>query len=286
VLAQAPSAWQVHAVSRQPRQTQPNSLEWHVCDTLEKEVLTRVLRQVRPDAVIHTAAIADIDLAEREQKLAWAVNVGITQVLVNACSELGCRLVFCSTDTIFDGERAPYREEHAPGPVNYYARTKVEAEQLVQKLGSQAVIARLALVAGLPLLGSGNSFVARLLATLKGNGKITVAAAHEIRTPIDVITLGAALLELSGSHFGGIVHLAGNDRLNRLELTKRVVASLGYPVELVSPINSEPNTGRAKRPRDVSLENSKARAQLKMPMRSFGEGLSLMLKHAGYRLDA
>jgi dTDP-4-dehydrorhamnose reductase len=65
-----------------------------------------------------------------------------------------------------------------------------------------------------------------------------------------------------------------------------VVASLGYPVELVSPINSEPNTGRAKRPRDVSLENSKARAQLKMPMRSFGEGLSLMLKHAGYRLDA
>ncbi len=283
VLAQSPRNSEIHAVSRRSPTAQPGDIHWHSCDTLAKEELSELVRRIRPDALIHTAAIADIDLAERDQKLAYGVNVEMTRALVELCGESGGKMVFCSTDTIFDGEHAPYREDDPPGPVNYYARTKVEAEQLVQKLGARAVIARLALVAGLPLFGSGNSFVSRLLATLKAGGRITVPAPHEVRSPIDVITVGAGLLELAGRDHHGIFHLAGNDRLNRLELTQQIVAKLGYGIDLVSPITSEPGPGRARRPRDVSLDNTRARTQLKTAMRNFDDGLSLMLERAGYR---
>ena len=283
VLAQAPRDWEIHAVSRRDISNALPGVYWHIRDdALVPGSVSELFDRIQPDALIHTAAIADIDLAERDQQLGRAVNVQMTQTLVSACSASDCKLVFCSTDTIFDGEHAPYREEDPPEPVNYYAHTKLEAERAVLPLANQAVIARLALVAGLPLLGSGNSFVARLLAILKAGGRITVAAPHEIRRPIDVVTAGAALLELAGDDRHGIFHLAGNDSLNRLELTKRVVAKLGYPVELVTPLEAKPDPNRAKRPRDVSLDNSKARAQLKTPMRSFDEGLSLMLERAGY----
>ena len=98
--------------------------------------------------------------ARPSRKLARAVNVDFTRTLATLCAETGAKLVFCSTDTIFDGEHAPYSEDAVPGPVNFYAETKVEAEQLVSRLGAQAVIARLSLVVGLPVLGAGNSFLA------------------------------------------------------------------------------------------------------------------------------
>ena len=215
VLAQAAGGWEVHAVSRQDAVAGPSHIQWHKCDTLVSRDLAEVMRRIRPDAIIHTAAVADIDLAERDRNPARAVNVEMTQVLVKGCNELGARIVFCSTDNIFDGEHAPYRETDTAVPVNYYAATKVEAEHCVLPLGKQGVIARLALVAGLPMLGSGNSFVVRLLATLRAGGKITVPASHEIRSPIDIVTAGAALLELAGGDHHGIFHLAGNDRLSR-----------------------------------------------------------------------
>jgi len=77
--------------------------------------------------------------------------------------------------------------------VNLYAETKVEAERIVSGLGAQAVIARLALVFGLPVLGAGNSFLARMIATLKAGGTVGMSE-HEVRTPVDVLTVGRALL--------------------------------------------------------------------------------------------
>src|SRR4029077_560131 len=119
-----------------------------------------------------------------------------TRQVSDLCRETGARLVFCSTDTIFDGEHAPYAEEDPPGPVNLYAETKVEAERIVQGLGTRAVIARLSLVVGLPVLGAGNSFLARMVATLK-DGRSVGMTEREVRTPVDVITVGRALLELA-----------------------------------------------------------------------------------------
>ena len=279
VLSQAGPDWQVHAVSRGAAQAGRDNWQWHSCDPLAPGELARLFREVGPQAVIHTAAIADIDVCQAQPELARAVNIEYTRTLATLCAETGARLVFCSTDTVFDGEHAPYSEDAPPGPVNFYAETKVEAERLVGELGAQGAIARLSLVVGLPVLGAGNSFLAKTIASLK-QGRTVAFSGHEVRTPVDVITLGRALLELAAGSQRGIFHLAGLSRVSRFEMAQSIARRFGFPQDLIKDQGPVTTPGWAPRPRDVSLDNRKTRAQLKTPLRTLDEGLSLILETA------
>jgi dTDP-4-dehydrorhamnose reductase len=111
-------------------------------------------------------------------------------------------------------------------------------------------------------------------------GRALKAPEQEVRTPVDVITAGRALLELAVGDLYGVVHLAGNERLNRIEMGKRIAARFGFSTDLVVPQVAAGFPKRARRPRDVSLSNTKARSQLKTPMRNFDEGMLLVLNTA------
>jgi dTDP-4-dehydrorhamnose reductase len=274
VLAEAAMAWDVHAITREVPVKAISNATWHSCKNADESVT--MVRKLHPNAIIHTAAIADIDFAEKNRELATEINVNLTKALTEVCAEIGCKLVFCSTDTIFDGEHAPYNEQSKPGPVNFYAKTKVEAERWVAALGSQAVIARLALVVGFPVFGLGNSFLARTMAALK-EGREIIAPVHEIRSPGDVITAARVLVELAAGTHHGIFHVAGHTRINRFEMMKMIANKFGFPSTkiIAQPPGSTP--GRAIRPRDVSLDNGKVSAQLKTPMRTLDEALSIII---------
>ena len=279
ILSQASYDWQIHGISRGATPRNRDNLHWHTCDPLAPDALARVFDEVRPQAVIHTAAIADIDLCQAQPELARTVNVNFTRVLAALCAETGTRLVFCSTDTVFEGEHAPYSEADAPRPVNVYAETKVEAEQVVSELGAQAVIARLALVIGLPVLGAGNSFLARMISALK-QGRTVSVPGHEVRTPLDVITAGRALLELAAGDHSGIYHLAGHSRVSRFEMAQAIARRFGFSPDLILDQGTATTPGRAPRPRDVSLDNRKACTLLNTPMQTLDDGLSLILETA------
>ena len=126
------------------------------------------------------------------------------------------------------------------------------------------MVARLALVMGLPVMGSGNSFLAEMIGKLEKHETLKMAT-NEIRTPVDVISLGAALLELAASDVTGTIHLSGNTRVK-------------------VPIDSSELKGRAPRPADVSLSNEKARSLLKTPLLSLEEGLRLSLEKGNKNL--
>jgi dTDP-4-dehydrorhamnose reductase len=237
--------------------------------------LANLFIKVRPQALIHTAALADIDYCEAHPTEARAVNVELTHAIAGFCAKHGVRLIFCSTDTIFDGDHAPYNEEASPGPVNCYARTKVEAENALGTLEPQSVVARLSLVVGLPLLRAGNSFLPKMVAALRAGRQVEVPA-REVRTPIDIITVGRALLELASNDFSGTIHLAGNDSLSRLDMAKRIAAHFGLPHELIVPTDPAKIAGRAPRPRDVSLDNRRAAAILRTPMPGLEASLNLI----------
>ena len=280
VLSQAGQDWQVHAISRGAAPVCRNNWSWHICDPLAPGGLARLFQEIRPQTVLHTAALADIDVCQAQPDLARAVNVHFTSTLATLCADAGAKLVFCSTDTIFDGEHAPYGEGDVPGPVNFYAETKVQAEQIVSRLDAQAVIARLSLVIGLPLLGAGNSFLPRMIAALK-QGRTVSVPAHEVRTPVDVITAGRALLELAAGSHRGIYHLAGHSRVSRLEMARIVARRFGFSQDLILDQGVATTPGRAPRPRDVSLDNRKACTLLNTPMQTLDEGLSLILETVG-----
>lgn len=276
VVAHAKEKWEIHGISRSEINTREPGIFYHILDLLDEQRLEILFKEIKPDAVIHAAAMANIDVCQKEQELAEKVNVGITKTLTGLCKIHGSKLIFCSTDAVFDGTKGNYTESDKPGAVNFYAETKIKAEQIVLLASDQNVVARLALVMGLPVIGKGNSFLADTIEKLRNGVKVPFPE-NEIRTPVDVVTLGSALVELAGNQFGGIIHLAGNTKIKRYDMAFEIAKTLGYSGELILGVDSNSMAGRAPRSNDVSMDNTLAKNILKTPMLSLSEGLALTL---------
>lgn len=269
--------WDVYALSliEKPEDRKRfHCIQFDLCDTA---TLERVFAEVRPDAVVHTAAFADIDYCQNNQADALRVNVGATRDVARLCGASGAKMILCSTDSVFDGTKGLYTEEDPTRAVNFYAETKIEAERIVRETVPNGVVARLSLVMGLPVLGAGNSFLAKMIDTFEKGEPVKVPA-NEIRTPVDVITVGRAFLELAGNAFTGTIHLSGSTRINRYEMACEIAAHLGFPRGLVIATDSNAMPGRAPRPNDASLDNAKAKRVLKTPMQTLMSGLGLVLR--------
>ena len=276
VLAHAKGKWEIYGIGRSESLTKDPELIYHVLDLLDDQKVADLFNKIRPDAVIHAAAMANIDACQNNQEMAEQVNVGITGTIARLCKEYGAKMIFCSTDAVFDGIKGDYTESDAPRAVNFYAETKIKAEQIVLSASDKNVVARLALVMGLPVTGQGNSFLADTIEKIKKGLPIPFPV-NETRTPVDVITLGSALVELAGHLFGGIIHLSGNTKINRYLMALEITTTLGYSTELIVSVDSNSMKGRAPRSNDVSMDNFLAKQILKTPMRTLSEGLELTL---------
>jgi dTDP-4-dehydrorhamnose reductase len=227
---------------------------------------------VHPDAVVNVAAIADIDLAEQKKELAYKVNVDGARFVAQCCAARKAPYVFFSSDAVFDGERDGYGEEDVPRPVNYYGRTKLEAEQAVLGVYPSAAVIRISLVLGFPL-ASGNSFLAALYAKLK-EGKTISAPTFEVRTPVDVSTLSECVLELCANGFAGIMHIGATDSISRYDLTRILARRMGCDEQRISPQNQpEVNPARAPRHKNGIIRIDKARRILKTRLLSTEAGI-------------
>ena len=280
ILMQVGRETRVHAVDLAPLPLERENLTWHALDLSDNVALRRLFLDLKPDAVIHTAALSDIDFCEANPERAEAVNVGASLRIAELCRVSGARLVHFSSDSVFDGKKGRYAETDTPMPINQYARTKVAAEAGIARICPDHVIIRPSLIMGLPVMESGNSFLWRLVQSLR-RGLPSGLTSTEIRTPVDVITLSRATLECAAAGFTGPLHLAGNDRLSRHEIGLRIARALGHPEALIVDKKPEIATGRAQRPVDASLDNGRAKSLLATPMLGFDEALRLVIDNKG-----
>lgn len=275
LLKQAPLGWDIHAQTRGMPIWTRERLFWWRADPIDAAAMAGVLEKAQPSAILHTAALANIDYCQQHPEEAEAVNVEVTRSLALYAARSGAKLVFLSTDNVFDGERGMYREEDPPFPIHCYGETKARAEELIRALPN-GVVARVAVVTGLPVLGRGNSFLGWMLKRLDA-GEEVGAPENEIRTTIDAVTVARALLELAENDFAGVIHLAGNDRINRFEMVRRIAQRLGYDPARIVPNDPTTLPGRAPRPLDISLDNALARRVLGTPMVGLEAGLNLIM---------
>lgn len=280
IIQQADSSWEVHVIDQREGDVEREGLAWHLADLLDNERLTALFREIAPDAVVHTAAISDIDKCEANPDLAERVNVGVTRTLAGLCREHEAKMIYFSTDSIFDGEKGGYSEIDSPTPLNVYAQTKVSGEQIVMSTVPYWVVVRPSLVMGLPVGEVGNSFLWKMIQSLKKGEQVAFPKA-EIRTPVNVITLSRAVVELASRQISGHFHLSGNDSLSRFDMAVKICEKLGYAGSLVIDKKPDIATGRARRPANVSLSNHKARNLLRTPMVGLGEGLDLVIENRG-----
>ena len=256
--------------------------DWKIVDITERDAVDKAIEEVRPDAVVTGAAVADIDKAEQEKDLAWKVNVEGAQVLAESCAGRGIKYVFFSSDAVFDGQGSLYAEEDKPNPVNYYGYTKAEAEKAVLEAYPQAVVVRISLVLGFPVTG-GNSFCVALESKLKAGQEI-LCPTDEIRTPVDVITLSECVLELAESDFSGILHIGATGSINRYELTRKLARRMGFDESLVRPLaTQQAGAGRAPRHRNGIISVTKAQKILRTKLPSSNEAIERALAERSAR---
>jgi dTDP-4-dehydrorhamnose reductase len=212
-------------------------------DVRDAELVAAHVARTRPDAVVHTAY-------RHDPPDTWTTNVEGSEHVARAAATAGIRLVHLSTDVVFDGRLArPYREDDEPSPCTDYGHSKAEAELRVTAEDPDALLVRASLIYG----GPGHEPSKHELVALDPNASFYT---DEIRSPVQVGDLAAALLELVETDLAGPLHVAGADDVSRAEFAE---LAAGRPVTRVP---APPG-----RPLNCALDSSRARAFLTTPLR-------------------
>ena len=244
-------------------------------DLADYAAATIAFRAAAPDVVLHAAAMARVADCHRDPQRAREVNVAGTALLTDLCAKAGVRLVFVSTDMVFDGERAPYRETAPPSPLSVYGRSKAEAELAALAQPGNAVV-RLSLLFG-PSRTRQLSFFDEQVRALR-EGRSIALFEDEWRTPIDLATAAQALTELALSDAEGTFHLGGPERLSRLEMGRRLAGGLGIDPERVRSNRRTDAATAEPRPRDLSLDSSRWREAFPgLPWPGYAESVKRLL---------
>lgn len=221
--------------------------------------VTRELTEADPDVVIHTAAISAAEAVRRDPERGRAVNVEATARLAAWAATHERRLVYTSTDLVFDGARSWYREDDRAEPILAYGRTKLEGESSVSAV-PRGLTARMSLMYG-PSRSGRESYYDRTLAGLR-QGTPQTFFEDEYRTPLDLETAATILVRLAESDARGVVHVAGPQRMSRFEMVRRLAVAHGLDPALVRANRQADVTFAEPRPVDVSLDTSRLRSLL------------------------
>ncbi|MCA9743845.1 MAG: SDR family oxidoreductase [Deferribacteres bacterium] len=222
-------------------------------DLTETNRVVAALKKYKPKALIHCAAKINIDWCEKHPQQAWLLNAELPATLAKACAELDCKFVFVSSDMVFDGEKGEYRESDSINPISYYGRAKAAAERAVLQACPQAIVARVALIYGLPVsTGRGSSFLTWVLDRLEAGLQVPLFV-DQYRTPVEVSELAETLLILSGSDFQGIIHIAGGEKIDRYAFGEIVCGITGQNPALLQKSSYRDTLNDVLRPRDLSM---------------------------------
>lgn len=220
----------------------------------DQAAVTRLIHRVRPRGVVLPAAFSNVEGCEQEPDRAGQVNVQGVRHVADVCRELDIPLVFFSSEYVFDGTAGPYDETAVPNPVNVYGRTKLEAEQCIQRLLKQFLIIRTTVVFGYDPYSKNTA-----MSLLKRVGQVEAlrCPTDQMTTPTHVEDLVRLTRSLMARQARGIYHVVGRDWVSRYELARRLTRACGFDERLVVPVTSEELGQRARRPLTAGLTTHK-----------------------------
>ena len=229
--------------------------------------IRRLFAAEKPAAIIHCAAMSKTPACQADPTLARQINVEATSLLSELAAEIP--FVFFSTDLVFDGRQGNYDESAAPNPLNVYAETKAQAEQVVLRNPRHTVI-RTSLNGGASPTGD-RGFNEETRNALR-TGKILNLFTDEFRNPIAAHVTARAIIELLQLGASGLFHVAGSERLSRWEIGQLLVARWGEGASQLRAGSLRDYTGPTRAP-DTTLNCAKAQSLLSFPLPKFSEWL-------------
>jgi dTDP-4-dehydrorhamnose reductase len=226
-------------------------------DLTDAEATARALADANPEVILHVAALSNPESVRRDPERGRAVNVEATARLAAWCARRNRRLIFTSSDLVFDGANRWCREDDPVNPLMEYGRNKRDAEHAVRACAG-GLVARLSLLYGTSRCGR-EGYFDRTIAALRRSEPQTFFE-DEYRTPLDFATTALVLSRLVRSDVVGTLHVAGPERLSRVDLIRRVAVGLGLDPSLVRANRQSDVPLTEPRPADVSLDTTRLAA--------------------------
>ncbi len=249
-----------------------NPVKLNICD---KNNVIKTFECLKPEAVVHAAALTHVDRCEKNKELAREVNVEGTENIVCSSEFHNSFIVYISTDYVFSGEEGMYDETDETDPINYYGQTKLEAEKIVTESKSDWCIARPSVIYGSSPAAGKENFVLWILNRLKKNEAVRIITDQWVSPTLNT-NLAEMILEIIKRKLTGIYHLAGATPINRYEYAKLIAEKFQLDKTLISPTKSSEMNWLAKRPKNSSLNVEKASKTLKNKPLEIEEALDIL----------
>lgn len=246
-------------------------------DITNKQQVEEVIANYKPDVVINTAAMTNVDACESDHAGCDALNVDAVKYLVDACNKNHTHFIHLSTDFIFDGTHGPITENEKPNPLSYYGNSKLKAEHVVMDNSKSWAILRTVLVYGVVTDMSRSNIVIWAKNNLEQCKTINVVG-DQFRTPTLAEDLAQGCVLAADKKAQGIYNISGNDFMSVFDLVYRVANYFKLDKNLLNISTSEGIKQPAKRPPITGFYVTKAYNELGYKPRSFEEGLAVVEK--------
>lgn len=248
-------------------------------DITDAAAVESVLTEVRPDVVVHCASWTAVDSAElpENRETVWKVNVSGTENLARACRGIGCKMIFISTDYVYNGSgETPWREEDTSslGPLNVYGESKLEAERIVQRNLEKHFIVRISWAFG----KNGNNFVKTMIRVGKTHDEVRVVC-DQIGTPTYTKDLSRFLVDLSKTEKYGTYHATNEGGyISWYDFCVEIYKEAGLATRVIPVTTAEYGASLAKRPFNSRLDKTKLKEAGFAPLPDWRDALAHYIK--------
>jgi dTDP-4-dehydrorhamnose reductase len=239
-------------------------------DLTDEAATSKLFLDLHPDAIIHCAAASDVDWCEDNPKQAEAINVKASAVLATIAAKLDARLIYISTDAVFDGKKGNYAETDHAAPLSVYARSKLKGEQETLRAHPSATVARINIYGW---NAQNKQSLAEFFLTRLEQGSEVPGFTDVFFTPILVNHLAPILFAMLQQKLTGIYHVGGSEKISKFDFARRVATTFGLDPARVTPIRVKDINLKATRPLDISLNTEKITVALGCPMPDVDFGL-------------
>ncbi|MBI5625580.1 MAG: SDR family oxidoreductase [Elusimicrobia bacterium] len=267
-----PKGWRILGIHQRDYAVAGSRIRHLPLDIRDKSLVDKLFARRRFAAVVHAGGIASVDYVENHYAESLESNIVGTLNVSSACRRAGTHLIYVSTNAVFDGKAAPYRETAPVRPVNKYGRIKVECERLVTETNPGCTIVRPILMYGWNHVVTRPNTATWIYDKLLRGERIHMVT-DVFENPLFNLQCGRAVWAAVRKKPQGVVHVAGKDKVNRWQFALKVAQVFGLDAKLVTPVKSSFFPGIAPRPRNTTLATERMRRELGVAPMTLEEGL-------------
>lgn len=272
LLLQEKDKYEVIGVSRGENRSGRDHFEYISIDITEKEKLLSELHIIKPDVIVNTAAMTNVDLCEDNKEACDKLNIEVVEYLKEYSQEYSTHLIHLSTDFIFDGENGPYKETDVANPLSHYGVSKLKSEEVLTASNIDYTILRTILVYGKVYDMSRSNIVLWVKNSLEEGKELTIVD-DQYRMPTYAEDLALACKLALDKKTTGIFNVSSSQLLSVFEIAEQIVETFDLDKSLLKPISSKVLSQRAKRPAKTGFDLTKTNKVLGLYPKTFKEDL-------------